>query len=159
MKTTKLCLISAAAICAVWLAGCSTPETRIRDNPETYAQLTPQQQELVRAGRVGIGFDMASVKLALGAPDRITLRTDGQGETQVWHYVEYAYYDAGFLYPGWGGGWVGGRGYGRHGGWGGWGGGWGWGGMMDDYAVPYDHFRIEFKDGKVSSINEELPPH
>jgi hypothetical protein len=154
MKTSKLCLISAAAICAVWLAGCSTPETRIRDNPETYAQLSPQQQQLVRAGRVGVGFDMAAVKLALGNPDRITLRTDSQGETQVWHYVEYVYYDAGFLYPG---PYFGGYGGFRHR-WGG-GGGWGWGGYWDDeVAQAYDHFRIEFKDGRVTSFNEELPP-
>ena len=151
MKTTKLCLISAAAVCAVWLAGCSTPETRIRDNPETFAQLTPQQQELVRAGRVGVGFDMAAVKLALGDPDRVTLRSDGSGESQIWHYVEYVYYDAGFLYPG---PYFGGY---RHRWGGGWGGGWGWGGPYDEYAQAYDHFRIEFKNGKVTTISEELP--
>jgi len=142
------------ALCSVWLAGCSTPDVRIRDNPEAFAQLPPQQQQLVRGGRVGIGFSMEAVKLALGNPDRVTVRTNINGETQIWHYVQYDYYDGGFLYagPGWGMGY--GGGYGRRWGRGGWGGGWG---MMDDYAVPYDHFRIEFKDGKVSSINEERP--
>lgn len=155
MKTTQLYLMGAMALSSVWLAGCSTPDTRIRADPSAFAQLSPQQQQLVRAGRVGIGYSMEAVKLALGNPDRVTLRTNLNGEIQIWHYVQYDYYDAGFLYPGPGWGWGAGYGrrWGRGGGWGGWG---GWG-LMDDYAVPYDHFRIEFKDGKVTSINEERP--
>ena len=124
MKTKTLVLLSAAALGAALLAGCDTPETRIRSNPEAFARLNPDQQSLVKAGRVGIGFDMDAVKLALGNPDRITVRTTAQGQTQVWHYVEFVYYDSGYLYPGpmyWGGAW---GGYGRRGGWG----GWGWGG-------------------------------
>ena len=152
MKTKTSLLCCAAALGAVWLAGCSTPETRIRDNPEAFARLNPDQQALVKSGQIGIGFDMAAVKLALGDPDRITLRSNAQGQTQVWHYVEYVYYDDGFIYPGpyWRGGW--GR---RRGGWGGWGGWWGY----EPYGVrptqAFDRFRIEFRNGKVSAIAEE----
>jgi hypothetical protein len=151
MKTKTSLLYCAAALGAVWLAGCSTPETRIRDNPEAFARLNPDQQALVKTGQVGIGFDMSAVKLALGEPDRITLRTNAAGQTQVWHYVEYVYYDSGFIYPGpYYGGW--GR---RHGGWGGWGGWWGYEPYGIRPAQAFDRFRIEFKDGKVSAIAQE----
>jgi hypothetical protein len=161
MKTKTLVLLSAAALGAALLAGCDTPETRIRSNPEAFARLNPDQQSLVKAGRVGIGFDMDAVKLALGNPDRITVRTTAQGQTQVWHYVEYVYYDSGYLYPGpmyWGGAW---GGYGRRGGWGGWGwggyGGWGWWGPFGPaQAQVYDRFRVEFQNGKVTNFAQEM---
>jgi hypothetical protein len=157
---TKTFLLCAAALGAVWLAGCSTPDTRIRDNPEAFARLNPDQQAMVRAGRVGIGFDMDAVKMALGDPDRITVRSTAQAQTQVWHYVEYVYYDDGFIYPGplyWGGGWGGRRGCGGVGGvWGVWGGGGWWGPYPDEVpAQVYDRFRIEFQNGKVTSISQE----
>jgi len=161
MKTKTLVLLSAAALGAALLAGCDTPETRIRSNPEAFARLNPDQQSLVKAGRVGIGFDMEAVKLALGNPDRITVRTTAQGQTQVWHYVEFVYYDSGYLYPGpmyWGGAW---GGYGRRGGWGGWGwggyGGWGWWGPFEPApARPFDRFRVEFQNGKVTNFAQEM---
>ncbi|HXQ80686.1 MAG TPA: hypothetical protein VN775_05205, partial [Opitutaceae bacterium] len=117
MKTTSLFAAFAAVSGALWLAGCSTPETRINDHPEVFAQLTPQEQALVKAGQVGLGFSAEAVKLALGQPDRVTIRTDERGQLEVWHYVETVYYDGAFLYGGpywggWGGGW---GGWGRRG--------------------------------------------
>src|ERR1039457_6798642 len=98
MKTTRLSIVLAALAGTLWLAGCSSPQTRISDHPEVFAQLTPQEQALVRAGQVGLGFSTEAVKLALGQPDRITLRTDAMGQMQVWHYAETVYYDGAFLY-------------------------------------------------------------
>ena len=66
MKTIKFSLSLAAASGAVWLAGCSTPETRIKDHPEVFAQLTQQEQTLIKSGQVGVGFGPEAVKLALG---------------------------------------------------------------------------------------------
>jgi hypothetical protein len=151
MKTTKLIIMLATASGVVWLAGCSTPANRIKDHPEVFAQLTPQEQALVKAGQVGLGFSTEAVKLALGKPDRITVRTDASGELQVWHYVETVYYDGAFLYGGpyWGG-W---------GGWGGrrWGGYWG---MPYPYPVgpvsTYDRFRVEFRNNKVIAFSREI---
>lgn len=149
-------LAAAAALGAVLLlAGCSTPDTRIAHDPEAFAQLPADQQALVRAGRVSVGMNMEAVKMALGDPDRITLRTDAQGQTQIWHYVEYAYVDGPYLYGswGWGGGW-GRRGWGGWGGgWGGWGPGWGW----DEPVALYDRFQVTFTNGVVSSFRQELP--
>jgi hypothetical protein len=153
MKNTKILIELAAVSGAAWLAGCNaTPDARIRDNPEVFAQLTPQEQAMVKAGQVGLGFSADAVKLALGTPDRVTLRTDDKGQLQIWHYVETVYYDGAFLYGGpyWGG-WGG-----RH--WGGWGGGWGrgWGPYPVGPVSTYDHFRVEFRNGKVVAFNQEV---
>jgi hypothetical protein len=72
--------------CLGALAGCASPETRIRDNPDDYAKLTPAQQTQVRNGDIGIGMPDFGVKLALGRPDSITERTEAKGVLQVWHY-------------------------------------------------------------------------
>lgn len=115
METTKRFLLFATVLSAVWLAGCSTPATRIKNDPEVLARLNPDQQVLVRAGQVGLGMDMHAVELAVEKPDRITLQTNADGQTQIWRHVEYAYYNGGFLhsgpYGGWGGGGWGGHGY------------------------------------------------
>lgn len=152
MKTTKRYLLFAAVLSAVWLAGCSTPATRIKHNPEAFARLNLDQQVLVRAGQVGIGMDMRAVELAVGKPDRISVQTSAGGQTQIWRYVDYAYYNRGFLHSGPYGGW--GRG------------GWGHHGYYssvywaDGYygfglAQETTRLLLEFKDGTVSSIVQE----
>jgi hypothetical protein len=172
MKTSTLAVLSTVALVAALLAGCSTPETRISANPAAFARLAPPQQALVKAGRVGIGFDMDAVKLALGEPDRVTLRNDSSGRTQIWHYVEVEYADpfpqfmyvpAYYMSPGpyaghrpWRGGYRGG-----------WRGGAGWMPSPTYYPIfadlrvesVRDRVRVEFKDGKVVAFNEELPPY
>lgn len=149
MKTAKLFLLVLAASGAVWLAGCSTPETRIKGHPEVFAQLAPQEQALVKSGQVGLGFSPEAVKLALGDPDRVTVRTDAKGQLQVWHYSETVYYDGAFIY---GGPYWGGWGHRR----------WSWGGYgyMGPYPVgpvsTYDRFRIEFRGNKVTAFSQEF---
>lgn len=76
-----------AALLLVVLTGCVSPETRIKDNPEGYARLTPEQQALVRKGDIGIGLPDFGVEMAMGRPDSITERTEAKGVVQVWHYV------------------------------------------------------------------------
>lgn len=150
MKTTNLFLASAAALAAVCLSGCSTVDSRIQSHPEVFAQLTPQQQALVRAGQVGLGFNMDTVKVALGDPDRVTLRTDTNGESQVWHYIGYAYYNGAYL-------WAGPAFPSRHR-------GWGWhsawypdpGPFWDTPVAAFDRFRVEFQNGKVTSIQQDV---
>jgi hypothetical protein len=149
MKIHTTIAFAAALGAVVLLAGCSTPQSRIAGDPAAYSALPPDQQALVSAGRIGVGMNMAGVKLALGSPDRITVRSDAKGETQVWHYVEYAYVDGPYLY----GGWYGGRG--RR--WGGWyGGGW-WGPYAGEPVASYERFRVVFRNGAVASFSQELP--
>ena len=88
MKTSKFLLV-AAALGAAWLTGCSTVSSRIQENPGLFASLPPDQQALVQQGKVAVGMDMATVRLAKGDPDRVTTRTTATGEMQVWHYVDY----------------------------------------------------------------------
>lgn len=128
---------------ALGLTGCATPESRIKANPEVYARLTPEQQALVRAGQVGLGFGFDAVKLALGDPDRVTTRTDADGETVVWHYLAYEA-DGRMLYTGY---------YHSSRAW--------WGGPAYAYYLDYPHrhvrdrFRVQFRNGRVSAITEE----
>ena len=126
------------------LAGCATPETRINKNPEAFARLTPDQQQLIKEGKVAIGFDMTTVKLALGDPDRIRVRTTAQGETEIWSYVTYEGDDGMILYRGY---------YHRY----------YYGGV--DPLYPYylgypsrhehEHFRVVFREGRVILIENE----
>lgn len=144
MKTILFRLLLVSAVAGLCLAGCSTPETRIKANPEAFARLTPQQQAMVKAGQIGLGFDQEAVKLALGDPDRVAVRTDAKGETVIWQYVTYES-DGRILYTGY-----------YHSGrrW------WGWGSPYP-YYLDYperrvrDRFRVEFKAGRVVSIVED----
>ena len=96
----------------------------------------------------------AAVELAVGKPDRITERTNAEGQTLIWRYVDgYGYYDSGFLYTGYYGRW-GGGGWGRHGGYYG-GGYWGSGFYGGRPSQRSDRLRIEFKNSAVSSIVQE----
>ncbi len=138
MKTIIFTLALAAGLV---LAGCATPETRIRQNPAAFDRATPAQQELIKQGKVAIGFDESLVQLALGVPDRITERTSAEGKSVVWHYVDYEDTDGMILYRGWYH-----RGY--------------WGGpyaYYDDFPHrrARDHFKVAFRDGKVALIEEE----
>jgi len=128
----------------VVLAGCSTPQSRINDNPAVFARLTPEQQQLIKEGKVAIGFDMAMVKLALGDPDRIRERTDASGTSEIWSYVTYEGDDGLLLYTGY---------YHRY--------YYGFGDPFYPYYLAYPtrhehtHFRVVFRDGKVVLIENE----
>jgi len=129
----------------ILLAGCATPESRISKNPEVFARLTPEQQQLIKEGKVGIGFDMSMVKLAVGDPDRVKVRTDRHGESEIWSYVTYEGDDGLLLYRGY---------YHRY----------YYGGGYPSYPYylgyparhEHEHFRVVFHDGKVVTIEKEM---
>jgi hypothetical protein len=79
-------VILISLLCMAALAGCASPEQRIRDNPGDYSRLTPSQQTLVRKGDIGIDMPDFGVELALGQPDSVTERTEAKGVVKVWHY-------------------------------------------------------------------------
>ncbi len=142
MKTSKFLILAATALAALCVAGCSTPEARIRKNPEAFARLTPAQQDLIRKGQIAIGFDQEMVQLALGEPDHIITRTDATGASEIWSYTTYESPDGMLLYRGW---------YHRY---------YYWGDPMFPYYLDYphrqerDHYRVTFKDGRAVSIEE-----
>jgi outer membrane murein-binding lipoprotein Lpp len=145
MNTIKS-LLGAAALGVCLLAGCSTVSSRIQDNPGLFASLPPDQQALVKQGKAGVGMDMATVRLALGDPDRVTTRTTAAGETQVWHYASYVGDDGVVLYSGYYHRWWGLNGWGAY-----------------PYYLDYpgrrvhDRFRVAFQGGRVISVEAEEP--
>jgi outer membrane protein assembly factor BamE (lipoprotein component of BamABCDE complex) len=149
VKSTKLFSLASIALFAVLLAGCDTPDSRIKNSPQVYARLNPDQQALVKNGQIAVGFDMDTVKLALGDPTRVVMRTDATGQHEVWHYVTYADYQGVVIYGGY---WHRYRG---------WGGPYFYGGVpyYNGYpAVVHDRIRIEFDDSnRVKSIEQEKP--
>ena len=91
-------LISCAVL--VFIVGCSTPQARINKEPEVFAKLSAIDQQLIREGKVAIGFTPEMVKLALGDPDRIYTRTDTNGVNEAWGYTTYETDDGVMLYRG-----------------------------------------------------------
>jgi hypothetical protein len=143
MKTTFAFFVLAVGLAT--LAGCSTPQSRIDRNPAAYARLTPEQQSLIREGKVALGFDAEMVKLALGDPDRIRERTDAGGTSEIWSYVTYEDDGGQLLYRGY---------YHRY-----------YYGMAEPFYPYYlgyptrhehEHFRVVLKEGKVVAIENEV---
>lgn len=144
MKTSKLYLVVSALLLAVGLAGCSTPEARIKKSPEIFARLSVAQQDMIKKGEVGVGFDQEMVKLALGEPDRILSRTDAKGTTEVWSYMTYDGGDGIALYRGY---------YHRY---------YCWGDPFYPYYTNYsarrmrDQLKVQFDaGGKVATVEQE----
>ena len=142
MKTLRSALFFIAGLAV--LAGCSSLQTRINDNPAVFSRLTPEQQQLIKEGKVAIGFDTAMVKLALGDPDRVRERTDANGTSEIWSYVTYEGDDGLLLYRGY---------YHRY--------YYGWGDPYYPYYMAYparrehEHFRVAFREGKVVFIEHD----
>jgi len=147
----KLSFLGLAGGLALLAACSSTPQWRITENPAAFARLAPGQQQLVREGKIGIGFDATAVRLALGEPDRIREHTDVHGVREVWSYVtdegvndfmfadgyyphHYAYISPNYAYY-----------------------------DVPAYAYPIypvrrgsERFRVVFKDGKVISFETKV---
>ncbi len=124
----------------VFSAACNTPDYRIKHNQELFAQLSPQDQDLIKQGKVAVGFTPDMVRLALGDPDRTYTRTDATGTNEIWAYTTYET-DAGvILYRGY---------YHRY-----------WRDPMFPYygAYPYhrvhEYLRVTFTNGRVSAVEE-----
>jgi hypothetical protein len=83
-RRTLLVLLLAAA-------GCATPESRIRRNPELFAGFPPDVQANVRKGRIDVGYTKPMVSLALGRPARIYDRQAAEGLFEIWIYTDLSY--------------------------------------------------------------------
>jgi hypothetical protein len=81
----RLALIPLALL--LLAAGCSTPASRIKKNPELFNALPPEIQENVRQGRIDIGYPQDAVLLALGRPNREYTRRTANAQTIVWSYT------------------------------------------------------------------------
>ena len=73
-------------------SGCSTPQTRISENPNLYQSLSSKDQALVSQGQIRMGMSRTAVWLAWGSPDRKIVGNMGGGQTETWLYIYYATY-------------------------------------------------------------------
>ena len=145
MKIPNLHLLAVLLGCLAGLGGCATPETRIRKHPEIVASLAPEQLELIKAGRVEIGFNMDMVRLAVGEPDQVQIRAKTDGSNEVWSYATFETRAGRPLYRGL---------YHRY---------YLAGDPMHPFYLNYPlrrkhgHFRVVFKDDKVIAIEQDEP--
>lgn len=140
MKTLSALI---ACVALALLAGCSTPEARIQHNPEAFASLSPSDQQLIREGKVAVGFTAEMVRLALGDPDLVYTRTDANGVNESWSYTTYESEVGVSLYRGY---------YHRY-----------WG---DPFYYPYyssypsrrtkEYLKIVFIGGRVTSVESQI---
>jgi hypothetical protein len=70
------------------VAGCSTPQSRARANPEMLESFPPEVRAKVEAGEIDLGFTEEMVLMALGKPDRRYSELTEHGQTIVWGYHE-----------------------------------------------------------------------
>lgn len=83
----SLLILSGLVWAGAMLAGCASPDYRIKQNPELFATFSPEVQEKVRKGEVDIGFSTEAVTMALGTPRRIYTRQTKEGQYEVWSYT------------------------------------------------------------------------
>lgn len=161
MPTATRLLLPSLAL-TLLLGACASPQSRIERSPDAFQALNAEQQELVKQGKIAIGFSEEAVKLALGQPQRVSQRTDEKGKSTVWRYVDYdssavggsfgGFYGAGY-YPGFAGFSATGRPIGFYNGFYG-------PGFTTIYTgggnVERERLRVVFVDGKVTAIEEEV---
>ncbi|NCD22937.1 MAG: hypothetical protein EOL90_08375 [Spartobacteria bacterium] len=73
---------------ALLLAGCATPAKRIQQNQELFDTFPVAAQARIRGGQTDLGFTPDMVRIALGEPQRKTLRRAADGETEIWLYLD-----------------------------------------------------------------------
>jgi len=80
MRLSLIVLLAAA------LAACESPQTRVKHNQQSFDSYPSSTQELIRAGKVEVGFTTDQARMALGKPDRITLETTPGLTREVWSF-------------------------------------------------------------------------
>lgn len=78
-----------AATALLFLSGCQTVESRIKEKPEVFAQLDVATQDKIKQGIIDLGFTEDMVYLALGAPDQKRESVSANGHTVAWIYNTY----------------------------------------------------------------------
>ena len=86
-RTILKFLLPAALL--MFVAGCQTVDSRIRQNPQLFASLDAQTQAKIKQGIIDLGYTEDMVYLALGAPDQKREARSVAGVQTVWVYSTY----------------------------------------------------------------------
>jgi hypothetical protein len=78
-----------AAAGMLFATACSTVSSRINDNPQAFQKLPPEQQTLVKEGKILVGFDADAVLLAWGKADNVKPSAKNGKPAEVWTYIGY----------------------------------------------------------------------
>ena len=70
------------------LAGCATPEHRIRQNQELFDSFPVAAQARIRGGQIDLGFTPDMVRIAFGEPSRTLVRRGADGDAEIWLYLD-----------------------------------------------------------------------
>lgn len=89
MKSHVLYFAAVLTALSFVLSGCSTTDSRIKNNQAAFNAAPPDVQAKIREGKVAIGFTEQQVLMALGKPDRRYTRTTAEGTTDVWAYEDH----------------------------------------------------------------------
>ncbi len=87
MNKVRLGQFLGASLLAI-LAGCATPESRIKSHPDLFASFPPDIQESVRQGKIARGYTPDMVFIALGDPTSKTMETSAGGDREIWSYMD-----------------------------------------------------------------------
>ncbi len=80
------CAIIAALL---FCSACSTVSTRVKERPEAFAKLSPDDQTLVQLGKIENGFSTDAVYLAWGKADKIAQTAMNGKPSETWTYIGY----------------------------------------------------------------------
>jgi hypothetical protein len=80
-------LAGIATLLLGFLASCSTVQSRIQDDPQTFASLSPADQVLVRQRSIREGMSRSAVYLAWGRPDRVRYGSRAGVPFETWIYT------------------------------------------------------------------------
>ncbi len=77
------------------LAGCSTIDSRIKDNAALFSSLDQKTQEKIKAGVIEVGYTEKMTFMVLGAPDEKTEKVTATGRETTWIYIQVREHYAG----------------------------------------------------------------
>jgi hypothetical protein len=88
MKHLTPSFVAALSACLVFLAGCSTTDSRIKSHQAAFDAAPAPVQAKIRAGQIEVGFTQEQVTMSLGKPDRSYTRTTARGTSEIWAYAD-----------------------------------------------------------------------
>jgi len=77
------------AVCAIFclVSGCETLDNRLARNQAALNALPPGHQDIIRQGKVQVGFTPEEVYLAWGAPSHKAFTETAEGRFETWYYT------------------------------------------------------------------------